>query len=63
MAGSPFALRVYARTIGLQLCRRHRHLAEMTGGYPLGMKEVVNRKLATPKGVNGPVSPPKVNGP
>jgi nucleoside-triphosphatase THEP1 len=42
---------------------RINHLAEMTGGYPLGMKEVVNRKLATPKGVNGPVSPPKVNGP
>ena len=42
---------------------RINHLAEMTRGYPLGMKEVVNRKLATPQGVNGPVSPLKVNGP
>jgi len=37
-------------------------LAEMSGGYPLGMKEVVTRKLASSGNLGDPAPLPKSNG-
>jgi len=39
------------------------HLAEMTGGYPVGMKEVVTRKLARSRNLENPAALPEPNSP